>query len=160
MCFSSSALNLNVLNRLFFTRSFILASASTNQERRKVQSYVCENQHLIMEMEHITDFPMSTFHIGPRKLQSNLRRYDDHRTRHNGPRQHRRYQNWWFSDAVLSTTPKKWRNQEELSTKITMDFVPPENIQQCIRLTEEFCKLPVNHKAKEVKLEETCCPVK
>ncbi|MFS7888911.1 hypothetical protein Hanom_Chr00s000002g01600581 [Helianthus anomalus] len=42
-----------------------------------------------------------------------------------------------------------------LSTKITMDFVSPENIQQCIRLTEEFCKLPVNHKAKEDKLEVT-----
>ncbi|MFS7888747.1 hypothetical protein Hanom_Chr00s000002g01598721 [Helianthus anomalus] len=93
-----------------------------------------------MKMERVTDFPMSTVHIGQRKLQSNLRRYDDHRTRHNGP---------------LSRTPNKWRNQEELSTKITMDFVSPENIQQCIRLTEEFCKLPVNHKAKEDKLEVT-----
>ncbi|KAM0064447.1 hypothetical protein Hdeb2414_s0003g00103071 [Helianthus debilis subsp. tardiflorus] len=91
-----------------------------------------------MKMECVTDFPMSTVHIGPRKLQSNLRRYDDHHTRHNGP---------------LSRTPNKWRNQEELSTKITMDFVSPENIQQCIRLTEELCKLPVNHKAKEDKLE-------
>ncbi|KAF5819956.1 hypothetical protein HanXRQr2_Chr02g0083471 [Helianthus annuus] len=74
-----------------------------------------------MKMERVTDFPMSIVHIGPTKLQSNLRRYDDHRTRHNGP---------------LSRTPNKWRNQEE-----------------CIRLTEEFCKLPVNHKAKEDKLE-------
>ncbi|MFS7923038.1 hypothetical protein Hanom_Chr03g00256111 [Helianthus anomalus] len=88
-----------------------------------------------MEMQRITDFPMSTVHIGLRKLQSNLRRYDDHRTRHNAPHQHRRYQNWWFSDAdVLSRTPKKWRNQEE-------------NIQQCIRFTEEVsCQLITKQK--------------
>ncbi|KAI7746875.1 hypothetical protein M8C21_018036 [Ambrosia artemisiifolia] len=38
-------------------------------------------------------------------------------------------------------------------TKVAVDFVSPENIQQCLRLTEEFRKLPVNHRAKEDKLE-------
>ncbi|KAJ9566656.1 hypothetical protein OSB04_002622 [Centaurea solstitialis] len=34
-----------------------------------------------------------------------------------------------------------------------LDFVSPENIQECIRLTEEFRKLPINHRAREDKLE-------
>lgn len=34
-----------------------------------------------------------------------------------------------------------------------MDFVSPENIKECIRLTEEFRKLPIDHKAREDKLE-------
>ncbi|KAL5170641.1 Lysine-specific demethylase JMJ25 [Glycine soja] len=36
--------------------------------------------------------------------------------------------------------------------KVALDFVSPENIQECIRLTEEFRSLPKNHKAKEDKL--------
>nr|GEW46223.1 lysine-specific demethylase JMJ25-like [Tanacetum cinerariifolium] len=38
-------------------------------------------------------------------------------------------------------------------TKVAVDFVSPENLQQCIRLTEEFRKLPIDHKAREDKLE-------
>lgn len=34
-----------------------------------------------------------------------------------------------------------------------MDFVSPENLHECIRLTEEFRRLPKNHKAREDKLE-------
>jgi lysine-specific demethylase 3 len=34
-----------------------------------------------------------------------------------------------------------------------MDFVSPENVGECIRLTEEFRLLPPNHRAKEDKLE-------
>ncbi|KAK6912421.1 WRC domain, partial [Dillenia turbinata] len=37
--------------------------------------------------------------------------------------------------------------------KVAMDFVSPENIQECIRLTEEFRTLPQDHRAKEDKLE-------
>ncbi|GMH07068.1 hypothetical protein Nepgr_008908 [Nepenthes gracilis] len=37
--------------------------------------------------------------------------------------------------------------------KVALDFVSPENVPECIRLTEEFRLLPVNHKAKEDKLE-------
>ncbi|KAL9239543.1 hypothetical protein vseg_013853 [Gypsophila vaccaria] len=37
--------------------------------------------------------------------------------------------------------------------KVAMDFVSPENVQECMRLTEEFRLLPPNHKAKEDKLE-------
>ncbi|KAM0064916.1 putative transcription factor C2H2 family [Helianthus debilis subsp. tardiflorus] len=48
--------------------------------------------------------------------------------------------------------PHQVRNLKSC-TKVAVDFVSPENIQQCIRLTEEFRKLPVNHKAKEDKLE-------
>ncbi|TKY47316.1 Lysine-specific demethylase JMJ25 [Spatholobus suberectus] len=36
--------------------------------------------------------------------------------------------------------------------KVALDFVSPENIQECIRLTEEFRTLPPTHKAKEDKL--------
>lgn len=34
-----------------------------------------------------------------------------------------------------------------------MDFVSPENVRECIRLTEEFRKLPRYHGAREDKLE-------
>jgi len=34
-----------------------------------------------------------------------------------------------------------------------MDFVSPENVQECVRLTEEFRLLPKNHRAREDKLE-------
>lgn len=36
--------------------------------------------------------------------------------------------------------------------KVAMDFVSPENIQQCLDLTDEFRLLPKNHRAKEDKL--------
>ncbi|KAK8545809.1 hypothetical protein V6N12_026628 [Hibiscus sabdariffa] len=38
-------------------------------------------------------------------------------------------------------------------TKVALDFVSPENIHECIRLTEEFRVLPHKHRAKEDKLE-------
>ncbi|GAB2285008.1 hypothetical protein Dimus_019463 [Dionaea muscipula] len=37
--------------------------------------------------------------------------------------------------------------------KVALDFVSPENVGECIRLTEEFRVLPENHRAKEDKLE-------
>ncbi|CAL9749202.1 unnamed protein product [Musa acuminata subsp. burmannicoides] len=37
--------------------------------------------------------------------------------------------------------------------KVALDFVSPENIRECIRLTEEFRTLPDEHRAKEDKLE-------
>ncbi|KAG9139897.1 hypothetical protein Leryth_015268 [Lithospermum erythrorhizon] len=37
--------------------------------------------------------------------------------------------------------------------KVALDFVSPENVNECIRLTEEFRTLPQNHRAKEDKLE-------
>ena len=38
-------------------------------------------------------------------------------------------------------------------TKVALDFVSPENISSCFKLTEEFRLLPLNHRAKEDKLE-------
>ena len=37
--------------------------------------------------------------------------------------------------------------------KVAMDFVSPENLQECLFLTEEFRLLPKMHRAKEDKLE-------
>lgn len=37
--------------------------------------------------------------------------------------------------------------------KVALDFVSPENVGECIRLTEEFRTLPSSHRAKEDKLE-------
>nr|CAB3494045.1 unnamed protein product [Digitaria exilis] len=37
--------------------------------------------------------------------------------------------------------------------KVAMDFVSPENVNECIKLTEEFRRLPSEHRAKEDKLE-------
>lgn len=36
---------------------------------------------------------------------------------------------------------------------MALDFVSPDNVQECIRLTEEFRMLPKGHRAKEDKLE-------
>nr|CAB3453307.1 unnamed protein product [Digitaria exilis] len=48
--------------------------------------------------------------------------------------------------------PHQVRNLKSC-TKIALDFVSPENIQQCLSLTEDFRRLPKNHRAKEDKLE-------
>ncbi|KAL5069321.1 hypothetical protein RYX36_020208 [Vicia faba] len=39
-------------------------------------------------------------------------------------------------------------------TKVALDFVSPENVGECIRLTEEFRKLPKNHGSNEDKLQD------
>jgi hypothetical protein len=38
-------------------------------------------------------------------------------------------------------------------TKVAVDFVSPENVLICMQLTDEFRRLPKNHKAREDKLE-------
>ncbi|CAF2134099.1 unnamed protein product [Brassica napus] len=48
--------------------------------------------------------------------------------------------------------PHQVRNLKSC-TKVAVDFVSPENIKECLRLTEEFRQLPKNHKAREDKLE-------
>ncbi|XP_021889066.1 lysine-specific demethylase JMJ25-like isoform X2 [Carica papaya] len=48
--------------------------------------------------------------------------------------------------------PHQVRNLKSC-TKVAADFVSPENIHECLRLTEEFRKLPKNHRAREDKLE-------
>lgn len=48
--------------------------------------------------------------------------------------------------------PHQVRNLKSC-TKVALDFVSPENIGECIRLTEDFRLLPKNHRAKEDKLE-------
>lgn len=37
--------------------------------------------------------------------------------------------------------------------KVALDFVSPENVNECVRLAEDFRILPQNHRAKEDKLE-------
>ncbi|KAL5066329.1 hypothetical protein RYX36_028066 [Vicia faba] len=48
--------------------------------------------------------------------------------------------------------PHQVRNLKSC-TKVAADFVSPENVHECLRLTEEFRQLPKNHKAREDKLE-------
>ncbi|XVE58366.1 hypothetical protein DITRI_Ditri04bG0164200 [Diplodiscus trichospermus] len=48
--------------------------------------------------------------------------------------------------------PHQVRNKQSC-IKVALDFVSPENVQECIRLTEEFRLLPKSHRAKEDKLE-------
>nr|KAJ0224187.1 hypothetical protein LSAT_V11C100049590 [Lactuca sativa] len=68
------------------------------------------------------------------------------------------YEPWTFEqklgEAVFipAGCPHQVRNLKSC-TKVAVDFVSPENIQECIRLTQEFRKLPINHKAREDKLE-------
>ncbi|KAF6146157.1 hypothetical protein GIB67_015595 [Kingdonia uniflora] len=48
--------------------------------------------------------------------------------------------------------PHQVRNKQSC-IKVALDFVSPENVQEFVRLTEEFHLLPKNHRAKEDKLE-------
>ncbi|XAR65684.1 hypothetical protein NMG60_11009872 [Bertholletia excelsa] len=48
--------------------------------------------------------------------------------------------------------PHQVRNLKSC-TKVAVDFVSPENLHECIRLTKEFRLLPKDHKAREDKLE-------
>ncbi|XP_045794905.1 lysine-specific demethylase JMJ25 isoform X2 [Trifolium pratense] len=48
--------------------------------------------------------------------------------------------------------PHQVRNRQSCM-KVALDFVSPENVGECLRLTEEFRLLPKNHRAKEDKLE-------
>ncbi|XP_022147262.1 lysine-specific demethylase JMJ25 isoform X2 [Momordica charantia] len=48
--------------------------------------------------------------------------------------------------------PHQVRNRQSC-IKVAMDFVSPENVEECFQLTEEFRLLPKNHRAKEDKLE-------
>ncbi|XP_010686790.1 lysine-specific demethylase JMJ26 isoform X3 [Beta vulgaris subsp. vulgaris] len=50
--------------------------------------------------------------------------------------------------------PHQVRNLKSC-TKVAVDFVSPENIGECLRLTEEFRKLPKFHRVREDKLEVT-----
>ncbi|XP_060194192.1 lysine-specific demethylase JMJ27-like isoform X2 [Lycium barbarum] len=65
---------------------------------------------------------------------------------------------WTFvqklGEAVFIPTgcPHQVRNLKSC-IKVALDFVSPENVGECIRLTEEFRVLPQKHRAKEDKLE-------
>ncbi|RLN42252.1 hypothetical protein C2845_PM01G35740 [Panicum miliaceum] len=65
---------------------------------------------------------------------------------------------WTFEqklgDAVFipAGCPHQVRNLKSC-IKVAMDFVSPENVDECIKLTGEFRRLPSHHKAKEDKLE-------
>ncbi|KAH7415686.1 hypothetical protein KP509_14G056700 [Ceratopteris richardii] len=48
--------------------------------------------------------------------------------------------------------PHQVRNKKSC-IKVALDFVSPENVHQCIRLSEEYRLLPKEHRAKEDKLE-------
>ncbi|XP_055961698.1 lysine-specific demethylase JMJ25-like isoform X10 [Mercurialis annua] len=59
-----------------------------------------------------------------------------------------------FGDAVFipAGCPHQVRNLKSCM-KVALNFVSPENVGECIRLTEEFRLLPQNHPAKEDKLK-------
>ncbi|XP_031127414.1 lysine-specific demethylase JMJ25-like isoform X1 [Ipomoea triloba] len=65
---------------------------------------------------------------------------------------------WTFvqnlGDAVFipAGCPHQVRNLKSC-IKVAVDFVSPENVSECVRLTEVFRTLPPNHRAKEDKLE-------
>ncbi|KAM7518021.1 hypothetical protein LguiB_016983 [Lonicera macranthoides] len=65
---------------------------------------------------------------------------------------------WTFvqkvGDAVFipAGCPHQVRNLKSC-IKVALDFVSPENVNECVRLAEDFRILPQNHRAKEDKLE-------
>ncbi|TMW87570.1 hypothetical protein EJD97_019779 [Solanum chilense] len=60
----------------------------------------------------------------------------------------------YLGEAVFipAGCPHQVRNRQSC-TKVAVDFVSPENVQECIRLTEEFRLLPKGHRSKEDILE-------
>ncbi|KAK8565709.1 hypothetical protein V6N13_020786 [Hibiscus sabdariffa] len=60
----------------------------------------------------------------------------------------------YLGEAVFipAGCPHQVRNKQSC-IKVALDFVSPDNIEECLRLTKEFRKLPKNHRAKEDKLE-------
>ena len=65
---------------------------------------------------------------------------------------------WTFEqklgDAVFipAGCPHQVRNLKSC-IKVALDFVSPENVGECVKLTGEFRRLPSDHRAKEDKLE-------
>ncbi|KAL2550787.1 lysine-specific demethylase JMJ25-like [Forsythia ovata] len=60
----------------------------------------------------------------------------------------------YLGEAVFipAGCPHQVRNRQSC-TKVAVDFVSPDNIQECIRLTKEFRLLPQNHRSKQDILE-------
>ncbi|XP_068644224.1 lysine-specific demethylase JMJ27-like isoform X2 [Aristolochia californica] len=60
----------------------------------------------------------------------------------------------YLGEAVFipAGCPHQVRNRKSC-IKVALDFVSPDNVQECVRLTEEFRLLPENHRAREDKLE-------
>ncbi|XP_024373444.1 lysine-specific demethylase JMJ27 isoform X3 [Physcomitrium patens] len=59
-----------------------------------------------------------------------------------------------YGEAVFIPVgcPHQVRNLKSC-IKVALDFVSPENVSQCVDLTEQFRLLPTDHRAKEDKLE-------
>ncbi|XP_019195549.1 PREDICTED: lysine-specific demethylase JMJ25-like isoform X2 [Ipomoea nil] len=60
----------------------------------------------------------------------------------------------YLGEAVFipAGCPHQVRNRKSC-IKVAVDFVSPENVQECIRLTEEFRVLPKSHRSKQDILE-------
>ncbi|KAM7467691.1 hypothetical protein LguiB_015253 [Lonicera macranthoides] len=60
----------------------------------------------------------------------------------------------YLGEAVFipAGCPHQVRNRQSC-IKVALDFVSPDNVQECIRLTEEFRLLPKSHRSKEDILE-------
>ncbi|KAF5772248.1 putative transcription factor C2H2 family [Helianthus annuus] len=60
----------------------------------------------------------------------------------------------YLGEAVFipAGCPHQVRNRQSC-IKVALDFVSPDNVGECIRLTEEFRLLPKTHRSKEDKLE-------
>lgn len=60
----------------------------------------------------------------------------------------------YFGEAVFipAGCPHQVRNRQSC-TKVAIDFVSPENVQECIKLAEEFRLLPKSHRSKQDILE-------
>ncbi|PWA85125.1 zinc finger, RING-type [Artemisia annua] len=62
----------------------------------------------------------------------------------------------YLGEAVFipAGCPHQVRNRQSC-IKVALDFVSPDNVGECIRLTEEFRLLPKAHRSKEDKLEQS-----
>ncbi|KAK9672436.1 hypothetical protein RND81_12G100600 [Saponaria officinalis] len=116
----------------------------------KIQEFLNKHQQ---EFRHINDLPLKfvihpihdqTFYLSEKHKKQLKEEFD--------------VEPWTFEqhlgEAVFipAGCPHQVRNRLSC-IKVALDFVSPENVQQCIQLTDEFRLLPKNHRSKEDKLE-------
>ncbi|KAJ7558616.1 hypothetical protein O6H91_04G048200 [Diphasiastrum complanatum] len=116
----------------------------------KLRAYLMKHRH---EFKHLDDKPLTKI-VHPIHDQT-LFLDEEHKKK---LKEEFQVEAWTFEqrlgEAVFipAGCPHQVRNLKSC-IKVALDFVSPENLQECINLTNEFRRLPQDHRAKEDKLE-------
>ncbi|KFK36435.1 hypothetical protein AALP_AA4G123900 [Arabis alpina] len=110
------------------------------KHHKEFRHFFCSPVTQVVHPIHDQSFYLSRYHISKLKEEFGI-------------------EPWTFvqklGDAVLLIPvgcPHQVRNLKSC-TKVALDFVSPENVGECFRLTKEYRLLPPNHHSKEDKLQ-------